>query len=147
MGHVQTMCIAYVSHAHARSRQTALTLPCEGEAFEREMRMSEPKRTRSETQSHAEMMIELMDIETDIRNRHLKRTIMPEDWSTIAAERPVPKKARMTTLVDEDVLRWFRRHGPGYQARVNRVLRAFMLSVISKELAGAYTTDWKGDPI
>jgi len=50
-------------------------------------------------------------------------------------------------LVDEDVLRWFKKAGPGYQARLNKVLRAFMLGVISKELKGAFDRDWKGDPI
>lgn len=30
--------------------------------------------------------------------------------------------------VDEDVLEWFRKQGPGYQTRMNAVLRRFMLA-------------------
>jgi len=30
--------------------------------------------------------------------------------------------------VDEDVLDWFRQHGPRYQSRMNAVLRSYMKS-------------------
>ncbi len=39
--------------------------------------------------------------------------------------RPVPPKASISLRVDADVLEWFKRKGPGYQTRMNAVLRAF----------------------
>lgn len=36
-----------------------------------------------------------------------------------------PKEA-IPIRLDQDVLRWFRNHGAGYQTRINAVLRAFM---------------------
>ncbi len=39
--------------------------------------------------------------------------------------RPVAPKASISLRVDEDVLAWFKEQGPGYQTRINTVLRAF----------------------
>jgi uncharacterized protein (DUF4415 family) len=37
----------------------------------------------------------------------------------------VPSKSSISLRVDQDVLAWFKAHGPGYQTRINAVLRAF----------------------
>jgi uncharacterized protein (DUF4415 family) len=39
--------------------------------------------------------------------------------------RPVPAKTSIALRVDADVLEWFKSQGPGYQTRINAVLRAF----------------------
>ena len=38
---------------------------------------------------------------------------------------PLPFKASISLRVDQDVLEWFKAQGPGYQTRINTVLRAF----------------------
>jgi uncharacterized protein (DUF4415 family) len=38
---------------------------------------------------------------------------------------PVEAKASVSLRVDADVLAWFKAQGPGYQTRINAVLRAF----------------------
>ncbi|MBK8738716.1 MAG: BrnA antitoxin family protein [Betaproteobacteria bacterium] len=38
---------------------------------------------------------------------------------------PTPSKASISLRVDTDVLEWFKAQGPGYQTRINTVLRAF----------------------
>ena len=38
----------------------------------------------------------------------------------------VPRKALLSLRIDEDVIEWFRSQGPGYQSRMNALLRAFM---------------------
>ena len=38
---------------------------------------------------------------------------------------PLPPKAAISLRVDHDVLEWFKAQGPGYQTRINTVLRAF----------------------
>ncbi|WP_238587678.1 BrnA antitoxin family protein [Caenimonas sp. SL110] len=38
---------------------------------------------------------------------------------------PLPSKAAVSLRVDQDVLEWFKAQGPGYQTRINTVLRAF----------------------
>ena len=39
--------------------------------------------------------------------------------------KPVPPKAAISLRLDADVLDWFKAQGPGYQTRINAVLRAF----------------------
>ena len=38
---------------------------------------------------------------------------------------PLAPKAAISLRVDNDVLEWFKAQGPGYQTRINTVLRAF----------------------
>ena len=38
---------------------------------------------------------------------------------------PLALKAAISLRVDHDVLEWFKAQGPGYQTRINTVLRAF----------------------
>ena len=45
------------------------------------------------------------------------------------ARKGLPKQARKAAIslrVDPEVLDWFRTQGPGYQTRINAVLRAYM---------------------
>jgi uncharacterized protein len=39
--------------------------------------------------------------------------------------KPVPAKTSISLRLDADVLEWFKAQGPGYQTRMNAVLRAF----------------------
>ena len=39
-----------------------------------------------------------------------------------------PAKKQLTIRLDEDVLAWLKRHGKGYQTRINRILRVVMES-------------------
>src|SRR5437867_387869 len=38
---------------------------------------------------------------------------------------PLPPKASISLRIDQDVLEWFKAQGPGYQTKINAVLRAF----------------------
>jgi len=40
--------------------------------------------------------------------------------------KPVTRKTLLSLRVDSDVLAWFRAQGPGYQSRMNALLRAYM---------------------
>jgi len=39
--------------------------------------------------------------------------------------KPVPSKAAISLRIDVDVLEWFKAQGPGYQTRINAILRAY----------------------
>lgn len=47
------------------------------------------------------------------------------DWLNAKLVLP-PGKQPVTLRLDRDVLDWFRHQGPGYQTRINAVLRAFV---------------------
>lgn len=51
---------------------------------------------------------------------------VPENWYENAqAVMPVPKKL-LSLRLDSDIVDWFKRQGPGYQTRMNAVLRAYV---------------------
>ncbi len=51
---------------------------------------------------------------------------IPRNWFEAAeAVMPAPKKL-LSLRIDSDVVDWFRAQGPGYQTRINAVLKAFM---------------------
>jgi len=51
---------------------------------------------------------------------------LPEDfWDEAVMVYPEPKEP-ISLRVDRDVLSWFRAQGPGYQTRMNVVLRSYM---------------------
>lgn len=50
---------------------------------------------------------------------------MVVDWDNVSIELPRPK-ADLHMRVDRDVLDWFKRHGKGYQTRINAVLRSYV---------------------
>jgi len=51
--------------------------------------------------------------------KHVARTIVRRGL------RPVPSKTSLALRIDADVVAWFKAQGPGYQTRMNAVLRAF----------------------
>jgi uncharacterized protein (DUF4415 family) len=65
------------------------------------------------------------ELERDIADDPDYRDV-PENWSETATP-VIPTAKRLVSLrIDDDVLDWFRRQGPGYQTRMNAVLRAYM---------------------
>jgi uncharacterized protein (DUF4415 family) len=59
--------------------------------------------------------------------RNAPRTT-PEDWAGAIAHRGLPlptRKEQIALRVDADVLAWFRAQGPGWQTRMNEVLKAY----------------------
>jgi uncharacterized protein (DUF4415 family) len=55
--------------------------------------------------------------------------VSPEQFAQAVVRRglePVRTKAQITLRIDQDVLEWFREQGPGYQTRINALLRAYM---------------------
>lgn len=54
-----------------------------------------------------------------------ERDLTP-DWANAGLVLPEPK-GHVNLRIDQDVLRFFKAQGPGYQTRMNAVLRSYML--------------------
>jgi uncharacterized protein (DUF4415 family) len=55
--------------------------------------------------------------------------LTPEMFARAVVRRglkPPPRKRQLTLRVDEDVLKWFRAQGRGYQTQINALLRAYV---------------------
>ena len=72
-----------------------------------------------------------LDLVRDFRHPDLAKGWLPADWSDIDG-RPVPERDRLTLRVDRDVAKFYRAMGRGYQERMNRVLRGYMLARLAE---------------
>lgn len=62
---------------------------------------------------------------------------VPGDWKRLLEEDDRPERERVTLRLDADLVKFFRRRwGRGYQAEMNRVLRAFFKFHMSRILKG-----------
>lgn len=88
----------------------------------------------SKQEAQAEMYRELRDLQNDLAEHWLERSL-PEDWQGLETSQPLPRvKDRVTIRLDADMLRWFRRLGPGYGQRINRVLRLYWMALLSGQV-------------
>jgi uncharacterized protein (DUF4415 family) len=61
--------------------------------------------------------------------------VTPEMFARAVVRRglkPVAPKRQLTIRVDSIVLEWYKRQGPGYQTRINSLLRAYMVEHLRK---------------
>ncbi|HMQ41698.1 MAG TPA: BrnA antitoxin family protein [Paracoccus sp. (in: a-proteobacteria)] len=101
--------------------------------------------TRAETARRANyhyMADAMRRLEWDLHQRVLTEGRIPDAWHEIAAEGSVPKKERISIRLDGDVVKFFRDMGPGWQPRLNAVLRSFMHARLAGLLRGAETMDY-----
>jgi uncharacterized protein (DUF4415 family) len=85
----------------------------------------------NKTETHDRLLSELRALQADLRDNWLDRSL-PEDWDGLDATAPVERmKDKVTLRLDADMVRWFRRLGPGYGARINRVLRIYWTGLIT----------------
>ncbi|MGJ8546362.1 MAG: BrnA antitoxin family protein [Sulfitobacter sp.] len=91
-------------------------------------------------QAHKEAIWELEQLQNEMQRDWIDKSL-PADWSGLDFLDPVtPPRKRVTLRLDEDMVRWFRRLGPGYGARINRVLRVYYTSVMAGYVS-AYPDD------
>ena len=115
--------------------------------------MTERKRSKAEERAYAELepaLRVLHDLQMEMRLDYLKLQLdtIPAGWREIEDEVPVrPKKVRIHGAYDADVAKFFQSMGQGYQGRMNAVLRAYMLAILSRELPSKKNEDWLGREI
>ena len=82
----------------------------------------------------------LQDTESDLKELHLMGHI-PMGWQGMDDDPVEPHKTRITLRLDADMVRWFRKLGPRYQTRMNKILRMYYTGVISGEISIAQMAD------
>ncbi len=64
----------------------------------------------------------------------------PEDWVKAIVHTGVKlpqRKIQIALRLDNDVLNWFKQQGPGYQTRINAILKAYKEAHKEHDKAGA----------
>lgn len=86
----------------------------------------------------ADMIDELKLLQEDLRAHWLDRSL-PDGWQGMDSQAPLKRKrTRITIRLDADMVDWFRKLGPGYGPRLNRILRVYWLGL----LAGQVKSHW-----
>ncbi len=103
------------------------------------------KRTKKEEIAHLEMLQTMYRIKHDLERDILIYDSIPAGWSSLEDKYPPrPRKIRITAGYDEPVAKFFRSYGPGYQAKMNEVLKLYMLARISKKIEATNDRDEYG---
>lgn len=109
------------------------------------MRAADPKQMSKTDLRHWSFAVDAYKMfESDLISYVNEGRNLPRGWDEIWEEQDKrdPKRVKITISLDDDVLRFFKGLGPGYQPRMNRVLRAFMHFRLAKIIDGPDTTDY-----
>lgn len=94
----------------------------------------------NKAQAHMALQVELERLQQEMSTEWLDKSL-PEGWKGLDFWDPVePPKTRVTLRLDKEVVAWFRKMGPGYTRRINRVLRVYYCGVVAGDIP-AYPGD------
>jgi uncharacterized protein (DUF4415 family) len=79
--------------------------------------------SRGEDRTDVDKVLALTEEELEASIDHDEEGVV--DWSTTTVTIPRPK-VPFTMRYDPEVLEWFRSQGPGYQTKINAVLRSYI---------------------
>ena len=81
--------------------------------------------------ANGEMIRDLRELQEALTETWIDRSL-PEDWNGLDITAPLETpQTRVTLRLDADMVRWFRRLGPGYQKRINMILRIYWNALVS----------------
>ena len=103
--------------------------------------------TKAQKVAKAELAHNLEDWRLEMRYLLNRSYLIPDEWKRIEKKFPCSKREKMTIRVDSEVARFYRAMGTGYGARMNEVLRAWMLARKAMVIEGPYDRDWLDDPM
>ena len=89
------------------------------------------KPTKRQKLEYALLGDAIRQLEWDLRHPVFMAGRIPREWRRIHRTPGAPK-AKLTLRVDEDVVRFFRSLGRGYQGKMNLVLKGFMHARLSE---------------
>lgn len=86
-------------------------------------------------------MADLERLQEELEDKWIDRSL-PEDWSGLMLDDWVePDKTRVTLRLDADMVRWFRKMGPGYGRLINKVLRVYWSALLAGHIQAYYKHD------
>ena len=81
---------------------------------------------------------DMIDLQNQLYVAWLQNSL-PMEWDKPETQDPVePHRTRVTLRLDSDMVKWFRKLGPGYQARINQILRIYWRGVMLGQVEAHY---------
>jgi hypothetical protein len=101
--------------------------------------------TKIQKAARVGLFADLKDLQDGMREVWADLSI-PDDWNYLEGQFPTDtKKIKVSLYLDEDMVRWFRKLGKGYQARINAILRIYWRGLISGDVR-SYTEEHEVSP-
>ncbi|MEO0654675.1 MAG: BrnA antitoxin family protein [Pseudomonadota bacterium] len=95
-----------------------------------------PTMTRRERLEYRFFCDQMNQFEWHMRWAIWDQKIVPMEWHTALERENQPSKTRVTLRLDEDLVKFFRKLGPGWQTTLNSVVRAFVKARLSGIIQG-----------
>lgn len=108
-----------VSIVHTESPDVIRVISFVGQHVMKQRSSSKPSRSSSRRGRLSPKPVKITAEHPELDPKHVVRVIVRNGL------KPVLPKATISLRVDADVLEWFKAAGPGYQTRMNAVLRAY----------------------
>ncbi|MEM9045195.1 MAG: BrnA antitoxin family protein [Pseudomonadota bacterium] len=110
--------------------------------------MTDRKPSIAERKSALEFKLEILRQKREWDEWMIEREMIPKAWRKMEEIAPcsMPKK-KLNLCLDQDVVKFYRGLGRGYQARINAILRTWMHARIAKVIEGHGDSDWDGKPL
>lgn len=106
------------------------------------------KKTRAELRKEMELTVLLAQQKIEMTKTMNELELIPAEWRGVEGMFPCkPRGQKVTLRLDEDVAKFYRMMGTGWHARVNGILRAYMLARLSRVIEGEGDGDWLGRPL
>ncbi len=87
-------------------------------------------------EAQTRMMVELERLQQEIEDKWIDQSL-PEGWQGLDYDDPVrPATTRVTLRLDADLVKWFKKMGPGYSTRINKVLRVYYHALLAGQIHG-----------
>lgn len=97
--------------------------------------------TKTQTAARSELFAELKKLQDQMHETWIEGSL-PEVWNEIPVMHPVkPDKTKVTLTLDADMVRWFRKLGRGYQARINSILRVYWQALLSGQIKAHWSPE------
>ncbi|MEM9636962.1 MAG: BrnA antitoxin family protein [Pseudomonadota bacterium] len=91
--------------------------------------------------AHADMIHTLEQVQEDLARSWIDQSL-PDEWNGLDTFSDVGRhKTRVTVRLDTDMVKWFRKMGPGYGARMNDVLRCYYTALLAGHIKGYWNDD------
>ena len=91
--------------------------------------MANNKKSRGQTDWNRVDRLRDADIRAAVKADPNAAPIAGVEWFRHAKLVEPRQKTAISIRLDKDLVQWFRKRGPGYQTRINSVLRAYVESV------------------
>lgn len=100
-------------------------------------------RTKTQAEHYRDYQETLLELQRALKETWALESL-PDGWDALESKNPTThNKTKITIRLDSEMLRWFRKLGPGYQARINQVLFIYWKSYLS----GTVRTHWDWDEV